>query len=84
MIAETQIPLQNSEATFFVPKSAVVDSNMGMYVIAVEGGKARKIAVSKGRVMPEMVEVLGELAEGTVILKMGNEEIQDGSAIPNK
>lgn len=84
MIAETQIPLQNSEATFFVPKSAVVDSNMGMYVIAVEGGKARKIAVSKGRVMPEMVEVLGELAEDTVILKMGNEEIQDGSAIPNK
>jgi len=84
MIAETQIPLQNSEATFFVPKSAIVDSNMGMYVIAVEGGKARKIAVSKGRVMPEMVEVLGELAEDTVILKMGNEEIQDGSAIPNK
>lgn len=84
MIAETQIPLQNSEATFFVPKSAVVDSNMGMYVIAVEGGKARKIPVSKGRVMPEMVEVLGELAEDTVILKMGNEEIQDGSAIPNK
>lgn len=84
MIAETQIPLKNSEATFFVPKSAVVDSNMGMYVIAVEGGKARKIAVSKGRVMPEMVEVLGELAEDTVILKMGSEEIQDGSAIPNK
>lgn len=84
MIAETQIPLQNTEETFFVPKSAIVDSGMGMYVIAVEGGKAKKIPISRGRIMTDMVEVLGDLAKNVMILKMGNEEIQDGAIIPNK
>lgn len=84
MIAETQIPLQNSEATFFVPKSAIVDSNMGMYVIAVEAGKAKKIPISKGRVISDRVEVVGDLTENDVILKLGNEEIQEGTPIPNK
>ncbi|WP_400263527.1 efflux RND transporter periplasmic adaptor subunit [Sphingobacterium sp. SG20118] len=84
MIAEARIALQNNEATFFVPKSAIVDSNLGIYIIAVAGGKSKKIPVSKGRIMTDMVEVLGELHEKDVILKMGNEEIQDGTVIPNK
>lgn len=84
MIAETTIPLQNSEPTFFVPKSAVVESGMGMYVIRVEEGKTKNVPVSKGRVMPDMFEVFGELNDGDKILKMGSEEIQEGTEVPNK
>lgn len=82
MVAETMIPLQNTEPTFFVPKSAVVESGMGVYVIRVEGGKAKHVRVSKGRVMPEQVEVFGQLNEGDKILKTGTEEIQEGMDIP--
>jgi membrane fusion protein (multidrug efflux system) len=84
MIAETVIPLQHTEATFFVPKSAVVESAMGVYVIRVENGKTQHVAVSKGRIMPEAVEVFGELNEGDKILKMGSEEIQPGTDMPNQ
>ncbi|WP_212001911.1 efflux RND transporter periplasmic adaptor subunit [Chitinophaga sp. HK235] len=86
MIAETSIPLQNTEATFFVPKSAVVESGMGVYIIRVEHGKTSNVPVSKGRMMPDQVEVFGALREGDRILKMGSEEIQEGSSIqqPNK
>lgn len=84
MIAETSIPLQNTEPTFFVPKTAVVESGMGVYVIIVENGKTRNVPVSKGRVMPEQVEVFGELYQGEKILKMGSEEIQEGTEVPNK
>lgn len=84
MIAEAVIPLQNSEPTFFVPKSAVVESGMGVYVIRVEDGKTKNVPVSKGRVMPEQVEVFGDLNEGDTILKMGSEEMQEGTEVPNK
>ncbi len=84
MIAEAVIPLQNSEPTFFVPKSAVVESGMGVYVIRVEDGKTKNVPVSKGRVMPEQVEVFGDLNEGDKILKMGSEEVQEGTEVPNK
>lgn len=84
MIAETMIPLQNTEATFFVPKPAVVESGMGIYVIVVKNGRTKNIPVSKGRIMPEMIEVFGDLKEGDKILKMGSEEIQEGTEVPAK
>ncbi|WP_341840477.1 efflux RND transporter periplasmic adaptor subunit [Chitinophaga caseinilytica] len=82
MIAETTIPLQHSVPTFFVPKSAVVESGTGIYVIRAENGKAKHVPVSKGRVMPDKTEVFGALNDGDAILKMGSEEIQEGTAIP--
>lgn len=83
MVAETNIPLQNTEATFFVPKMAVVESGMGIYVIRVENGKTKNIPVSKGRMMDDKVEVFGELNQGDKILKMASEEIVEGTAVPH-
>ena len=83
MVAETSIPLQNTEATFFVPKMAVVESGMGIYIIRVENGKTKNIPVSKGRMMDDKVEVFGELSQGDKILKMASEEIVEGTAVPH-
>lgn len=83
MIAETSIPLQHSEPTFFVPKTAVVESGMGVYVIRIEKGRTKRIPVSKGRVMPEQTEVFGDLHEGDTIMKTGSEEIMEGTKIPD-
>ncbi len=82
MVAETIIPLQNTESTFFVPKSAVVDSGIGVYVILVDDGKTKNIPVRKGRVMAENFEVFGLLKEGDKILKMASEEVREGTTIP--
>ncbi|MDR4952451.1 efflux RND transporter periplasmic adaptor subunit [Chryseobacterium sp. ES2] len=81
MIAESMIPLQNNEPTFFIPRSALVESNMGIYIIKKENGKARFIPVKKGRIFNETIEVFGELSEGDAIIKKGNEEILEGSII---
>lgn len=81
MVAETSISLQNTEATFFVPKMAVVESGMGVYVIRIENGKTKNIPVSKGRMMDDKVEVFGDLSEGDKILKMASEEIVEGTAV---
>lgn len=83
MVAETDIPLQNTEATFFVPKIAVVESGIGIYIIRVENGKTKNIPVSKGRIMDDKMEVFGELNQGDKILKMASEEIVEGTAVPH-
>ncbi|AZB10344.1 efflux RND transporter periplasmic adaptor subunit [Chryseobacterium sp. G0162] len=81
MIAESMIPLQNKEATFFIPRSAVVESNMGIYIIKKDHGKAKFIPVKKGRVLNDTIEVFGDLSEGDQIIKKANEEITEGSLI---
>lgn len=81
MIAESLIPLQNNESTFFIPRSSVVESNMGIYVIKNENGKAKFISVKKGRILNDTVEVFGELSEGDKIIKKGSEEIVEGTTI---
>ncbi|WP_410879852.1 efflux RND transporter periplasmic adaptor subunit [Myroides sp. DW712] len=75
MIADVTLQLKRDEPSFFVPKSAVVDSNLGIYVIEVRAGVAYHIKVVKGRVMPMMVEVFGDLTPGMHLLKRGTEEI---------
>lgn len=82
MVAETVVSLQHTEATFFVPKMSVVESGMGVYVIRVENGKTKNVPVRKGRMMPDKVEVFGDLNEGDVILKMGTEEMLEGTVVP--
>ncbi|MDR6547752.1 RND family efflux transporter MFP subunit [Chryseobacterium rhizosphaerae] len=81
MIAESRIPLQNNEATFFIPRSALVESNMGIYIIRKEAGKAQFIPVKKGRILNDTIEVFGDLSEGDQIIKKGSEEILEGSII---
>ncbi|MDM1407604.1 efflux RND transporter periplasmic adaptor subunit [Myroides sp. DF42-4-2] len=75
MIADATLRLQRNEPSFFVPKTAVVESNLGVYVIEIKDGVAYHIPVAKGRVMPMMVEVFGELTMGSTLLKMATEEI---------
>ena len=75
MIADVALQLKREEPSFFVPKSAVVESNLGVYVIESREGVAYHIQVAKGRVMPMMVEVFGDLTAGMHLLKMATEEI---------
>lgn len=81
MVAETNIPLQAGQATFFIPKTALVDANLGIYVIRIENGKTKNVPVAKGRMMPDKVEIFGELSEGDNILLKASEEIEEGTQI---
>lgn len=81
MVVEAMLPLQAKEATFFIPKTALVESNIGMYVIRIEDGKTKNIAVTKGRALADQFEVFGELHEGDPILLKATEEIIEGTKI---
>lgn len=81
MIAEVTIPLHADQGTFVVPKSAVVNSAEGIFVIRVEKDTANWVFVKTGRTMDNRMEIFGDLKEGDKLVKAANEEIRRGSVI---
>lgn len=81
MIAEVTIPLHGDQATFVVPKSAVVNSAEGIFVIRVEKDTADWVFVKTGRTMDNRMEIFGDLKDGDKLVKAANEEIRRGSVI---
>ncbi len=81
MIAEVILPLPTKNSTFVVPKSAVVNSSTGIYVIRVANKKAEWVQVKKGLEADEKVELFGDLAEGDSLVTNATEEIRDGAMV---
>ena len=81
MIAEVSVPLPANDGTFNVPKTAIIDSAEGIYIIKAQKGKAVKVTVKKGRESDDKIEIFGDLKEGDVIVTEGSEEIHSGDVI---
>lgn len=81
MIAEVNIPLGNSDSSFVVPKTAFVESAEGNFVVKVVDNKTARVAVQKGRVSGESVEVFGNLNENDILVTKASEELRDGTVI---
>lgn len=81
MVAEVLLPLNAKDSTFVVPKSAVVSSSEGIFVLKVKDHKTLRTKVQKGREFEDRVEVFGEIEPNTVLVKIASEEIKDGTEI---
>jgi RND family efflux transporter MFP subunit len=80
-VADVSTTLHSSDNSFIVPKSAVVRSAEGVFVIKVADGKAEHIPVKIGLEAKDLVEVFGGLAENDTLLKKASDEIKAGQAI---
>ena len=81
MVAEAVISLSGSGSTFVMPKSALINSSEGLFLIKVVSKKTERIAVSKGQETESQAEVFGELNEGDVFVAKASEEIRNGTTI---
>ncbi|WP_138476302.1 efflux RND transporter periplasmic adaptor subunit [Dyadobacter bucti] len=84
MIAEVSVPLNSDTPTFAVPKSAVLNSPQGIYVIKIVDQKAQWVPVKTGSSSDDKTEVFGDIQEGDVLIKTVTEEIRDQSEIKNQ
>lgn len=84
MIVDANITLQSKEATFFIPKSALVDGNMGVCIMKIVEGKTQKVSVRKGRTNGMTIEIFGNLEADDEILLKVSEETRENTFIPNK
>jgi membrane fusion protein, multidrug efflux system len=81
MVANVIIPLSTKDSSFILPKSAIVSSQERVFIIKVVNNKAEWVDVKKGRENDGKVEVFGELAAGDKIVKVGSEEVRNGSTL---
>jgi membrane fusion protein (multidrug efflux system) len=83
MVAEVLLPLKAQDSTFVVPKSAVINTAEGIYVIRVKDNRTQRVTVKKGRETAESVEIFGELTANEKLVKAASEELKDGTDIKN-
>jgi membrane fusion protein, multidrug efflux system len=78
MVAEAKIGLSGSDGSFVVPRSAVVNSTEGVYLIRSVNGKAERFPVKKGMETDSLIEVFGDLHVSDRLVRQASEEIRNG------
>ncbi|SDM43511.1 efflux RND transporter periplasmic adaptor subunit [Siphonobacter aquaeclarae] len=84
MYAQVTLPVERTQKTLFVPKSAVVTSSEKVFVIKVNGDKAQWVPVETGNPADSLMEVFGDVKAGEILVKKASEEIRDGQTIQRK
>jgi membrane fusion protein, multidrug efflux system len=81
MYAEVRIPVMRNRATFFVPRSSVLHSTEGVFLVKISNNTAEWVSVRKGNPLDSLVEVFGSIHEGDQVVRNVSEEIRNGQAI---
>jgi membrane fusion protein, multidrug efflux system len=81
MFAEVQWPVSRQQSSLFVPTSAVVRTSERQFVVRVRGGVAEWVDVRRGEVNGNLIEIFGDLREGDVVVRRGNDEIRPGTPV---
>jgi RND family efflux transporter MFP subunit len=81
MFAEVQWPISRPQTSLFVPTTAVVRTSERQFVVRVRNGVAEWVDVRRGEVNCNVIEVFGDLREGDVVVRRGNDEIRPGTKI---
>jgi RND family efflux transporter MFP subunit len=72
-------PVRAKQSILLVPNSSVVSTSERMFVIRVKDGSAEWVDVKKGPVKGDLVQVIGPLREGDLVLRRGTDEIREGA-----
>jgi membrane fusion protein, multidrug efflux system len=81
MVAEVVLPLNAKDSTFVIPKSALVESAEGTFIIKVVNQKVTRVDVKKGREVDDKIEIFGDLNLNDKLVKVASEEIKEGDEI---
>jgi len=82
MFASVRLPVSSAgEGSLYVPKSAIISTMDGSYVLKVVDGKAVRTTVQKGDAAVGQTQIFGDLKPGDIILKTASEDLADRAAI---
>ncbi|HZQ94162.1 MAG TPA: efflux RND transporter periplasmic adaptor subunit [Candidatus Sulfotelmatobacter sp.] len=74
-------PVRRSDATLFVPASAVATTLEHVFVVRIRDGKAEWVDVKTGATVDKLSEVFGDLHEGDMVATRGTDELRPGTAV---
>lgn len=81
MFADITLSTEGTPGALAVPTTAVIASTERQYVIKVEDGRARYVAVRRGQKSGDMVEVFGDLRDNDKVIFNAREDIKEGVAV---
>jgi RND family efflux transporter MFP subunit len=81
MFAEVQWPISRAQTSLFVPTTSVVRTTERQFVVRLRNGVAEWVDVRRGQVDGDLIEVFGDLREGDVVARRGNDEVRPGARV---
>jgi RND family efflux transporter MFP subunit len=76
-------PVRRSNPALFVPRTSVVTTTERTFVIRNQNGRAEWVDVKKGAADGDLIEVIGNLHAGDMVVRRGTDELREGAAIPH-
>jgi membrane fusion protein (multidrug efflux system) len=83
MYPSVKWPVHTSRPALWVPRTSVVSTTERTFVIRARDGKAEWVDVKKGAADGDLVEVMGDLRAGDLVVRRGTDEIRPGAAVTN-
>ena len=76
-------PVRRSNPALFVPRTSVVTTTERTFVIRNQNGRAEWVDVKKGAADGDLIEVIGNLHAGDMVVRRATDELREGAAIPH-
>jgi membrane fusion protein, multidrug efflux system len=81
MYAQVNWRVRSTELALLVPRTSVVRTTEGVFVIRVNNGRAEWVNVRQGAREDGQVQVFGDLLAGDLVVKNANDEIREGAQL---
>ncbi len=81
MYPSVKWPVRGQSAELWAPKTSVVTTTERTFVIRDRGGRAEWVDVKKGVAEGDLVEILGDLKPGDLVVRRATDEIREGTAL---
>jgi membrane fusion protein, multidrug efflux system len=84
MFPTVKWPFHRSTPSLLVPKTSVVTTTERTFVVRDRNGRAEWVDVKKGAAEGDLIEVVGNLKPGDLLLRRATDEIREGTPIRKK
>jgi membrane fusion protein, multidrug efflux system len=74
-------PVRRAQAALFVPRTSIVTTTERTFVVRNQNGRAQWVDVRKIAAEGDLVEVLGDLKPGNLIVRRATDELREGTLI---
>jgi hypothetical protein len=75
--------VRSSRPALFVPRTSVVTTTERTFVIRNQNGRAEWVDVKKGAADGDLIEVIGALRPGDMVVRRATDELREGATLPH-
>jgi RND family efflux transporter MFP subunit len=74
-------PVRRSRPALYVPRTAVVTTTERIFVVRSRDGRAEWVDIRKGAVEGDLMEVMGEIKPGDMVVRRATDDVREGTPL---